>query len=216
MKNHGESNNFIYPTTKFWVGLFVTIFLIVGTIFVVALIFYWIPTPNGEAFTISNQTTNGFWVNLFTIVFGLAWIVAGGTFRLFRTVHRFFFLLMILLGIGILSYGMFSYYKERNQLESFVRQVNDSNVLSIEGTVKVEFEAPFSGHMGGDIIYVADKRFVIEQGSGRYYYHNSIAYGGILRQNAHVRIQYIPTNACLSRQFGDGQIVRIEMLAEEK
>jgi hypothetical protein len=167
-----------------------------------------------EAFNIANQTMD-FGLSGIMALAGVSFISVYGkqlvtTLKLPWNVRHLYPVLWVLLGIGLLAAGIRLYYCDRSRFEFYTQQVNSSDVVSVEGMVNVTFEEPWDGHAGGDIVHVADKTFEVQQYSGSYYYHESIAHGGVLKQNAYVRIYYIPTTDYYRPLFGDGQIVKIE------
>lgn len=168
-----------------------------------------------EAFNIAHQTRD-YWFTVIPIFTGISFIVASVK-KLTAIIkspgniaQKVNLSVMILLGIGLIAFGIQQYFHEQNRFEHYAQQVNSSDVVSVEGVVNVTFEEPWDGHAGGDIIHVADKTFEIQQYSGSYFYHDSISHGGVLKQNNYVRIYYIPTTEYYRPLFGDGQIVRIE------
>lgn len=167
-----------------------------------------------EVFNITNQTRD-YWFTLVPLWAGIGFIVSARKLSVSKKLpgtiaQRLNATVLILFGIGLIAFGIQQYFHERNRFEHYAQQINSSEVVTVEGVVSVEFEEPWSGHTDGDIIHVADKTFEITHYSGSYYYHDSIAHGGVLKQNSYVRIFYIPTTVYYRPLFGDGQIVKIE------
>jgi hypothetical protein len=110
--------------------------------------------------------------------------------------------------IMIISSGVIFTYSHF-RLADTAKLLKSDNIEIVEGIVEVEFEQPESGHTGGDIIHIGNKTFEIQYYSSSFYYHQSIAHGGFLKQGESVRISYLPTLEEES-SLGDGKILKIE------
>lgn len=118
----------------------------------------------------------------------------------------------IFIPLGILSIiasGVI-YINIQIKLSNTAKLFEDKNVEIIEGIVNVEFEQLAAGHTGGDIVHIDSKTFEIHYFYSTYFYNESIAHGGFLKQGEHVRIHYIPTTDDETWVFGDGKILKIE------
>lgn len=60
-----------------------------------------------------------------------------------------------------------------------------------EGPVQVLFEQPRGGHTKGDIVKIGNKQFEISYYVAKPTYHQTIAYGGVLRKGVYARVHYV-------------------------
>jgi hypothetical protein len=81
-------------------------------------------------------------------------------------------------------------FLERNRL---VNELNSPKIVTTEGLISVEFEQPYTGHTGGDIIRINNYTFDIDYFHATLYYHRTIAHGGFLTNGKYFKIYFIPS-----------------------
>ncbi len=113
-------------------------------------------------------------------------------------------------GVIFIAFGIACFIAIRVQTRNLAHELEIAKLQTVEGSVEVGFEQPFSGHTGGDLIYIGNRGFQINFFHETHYYHDSIAHGGLLRPGNYVKVYFIPTTQQEEEQFGDGKILKIE------
>ncbi|MCA9646393.1 MAG: hypothetical protein KC492_37160 [Myxococcales bacterium] len=97
----------------------------------------------------------------------------------------------IVVGMLLVAYGVWN--RERQDLLLWVAPILIGVILAVLGSVDTvasqrRHVQPWEGHDLGDVVRLGDEEFVIDHFRSTPAYHQTIAYGGVLREGAAVRV----------------------------
>lgn len=118
-------------------------------------------------------SVKGYFASIFLMVWGIIWFVASLDWQV--------------------SYN--------RRLDTYVSLYNEINYEIVEGIVNVQYRGQKEGHDGGDVIVIDKKEFQLSHFTATPAYHESIVYGGVLRNGVYVRIYH-----------NNGDILRIDKM----
>lgn len=106
----------------------------------------------------------------------------------------------------------FSWYSQSKNYSELNKIYNDGTYSVVEGSVLVLHEQPYGGHARGDVIVVDNIEFEFSYFSESFGYHQTISRGGILKQDAVVRLAYSERPAVIGTDKIENLILRVQLL----
>ncbi len=103
-------------------------------------------------------------------------------------------------GVGLIIGSLLFIGKYSKQYFSLKYAKENGNYTIVEGKVEVLHEQPEGGHDKGDIIVIDGVKFIINYFVLTPAYKTTIAHGGVLKKDAHVRVLHF-----------DGKIIQIDL-----
>ncbi|MCB9586450.1 MAG: hypothetical protein H6718_13695 [Polyangiaceae bacterium] len=95
---------------------------------------------------------------------------------------------LLITGIGFSVLGAFQANDSAKRQDRLYRAYAEGKCRVVEGTVHLDHVQPWEGHDLGDVVRLGDEEFVIDHFRSTPAYHQTIAYGGVLREGAAVRV----------------------------
>lgn len=144
-----------------------------------------------------------YYIGLLAIVAGIFWFSIQIRKRKTKVKGYFGSIFLMVWGLffsGLLINGQISYNR---LLDTYVSVYNNKRFELTEGIVNVQYRGKREGHDGGDIIVIAKKRFRLSHFTVTPAYHESVVYGGVLREGVYAKLYH-----------HDGDILRIDIKDE--
>jgi len=150
--------------------------------------------------------SNGIWTELlWRLAIGIG-ALASGCLGLIRAARRHDSWRNFVWPLAIAAWGggwivLHDFPRAFGHIDDLVDAYREQRYAIAEGDVKVLHVQPASGHSKGDIIRIGDVELVVDYYYATPAYRQTIAHGGVLKENAHARVYHY-----------NGEILRVDVL----
>ena len=141
-----------------------------------------------------------YYLGLLVLIAGIVWLFVQMR-KQNKTVNNYFYPFALIIW-GLFWFGTSINWQNsyNKSLDNYVSLYNQNKYEIAEGYVEVQCHERKEGHDVGDIIKVAQETFKLSHFTATPLYHESIVYGGVLREGVYVKIYH-----------NDGDILRIDI-----